>query len=96
MDHVAFETTKQLLNQSGFIIDEARFDHESFGSWFIYVGSNPRLRIVWDGKDGWLIIQRETSKIFNGLRIWEDLWVGRELCEQNPEIAADKVKGFAK
>ncbi len=91
MDQVVFEMTQQLLQQAGFVIDEARFDREDFGSWFVCVHSNPRLRVVWDGKDGWLCVQRETSQIFSGLRVWDDLWVGRERCEQTPEIAVNKV-----
>jgi hypothetical protein len=92
MDQNAFEITRQLLQEAGFVIDETDFDCEDFGSWFVCVRSNPRFRIVWDGRDGLLLVQRETSKNRSGLRVWEDTWAGRCTGNQSPKIAVDKVK----
>ncbi len=91
-----FEITQKLLIQSSFVIDEARYDKDSFGSWFIYVRLNPRLGIVWDGKDGWLYIRRETSEIFNGFHVWDNLWICKQPCDQIPQIAVDKMKDLSK
>jgi hypothetical protein len=81
-----FRETRSLLETSGFEIVDERDDPASFGSWFLVVSSEPRVRIVWDGKDGWLIIPRQ-----DGGDSWSDWWIGRDESEQSPEVAVSKV-----
>lgn len=49
------------------------------------------MRIVWDGKDGWVIIQHETSERFQGMMVWKDLWTGRERHEQTVDFIVSKI-----
>lgn len=85
-----FRTTAELLKGEGFSTTE-RYDAEAFGSWLVEVKVDPRLRVVWDGKDGWLIVQRKTTELFDGQPVWDDLWVARDPDEQSPEAALKVV-----
>jgi hypothetical protein len=54
-----------------------RYSHLSFGSWLIRVTHVPALRLVWDGKAGWAILEVETADLHQGKPIWRELWIGR-------------------
>jgi hypothetical protein len=58
-----YERTRALLAERGFVEEEARYDEEAFGSWLIAVDHRPRLQILWDGRDAWLIIQGELLRV---------------------------------
>jgi hypothetical protein len=46
-----------------------RFDGQCFGSWIaIYEGRHGAFRLIWDGRDGWGFLQRQT-----GLNDWVDV-----------------------
>ena len=87
-----FERTSELLRHRGFTVGESSYDPKAFGSWYVCVVRQPRLRIVWDGKDGWAIVQQETSERFQGMTVWEDLWVGQERQTQTPEFVVSKFQ----
>lgn len=74
----------ELFRRAGFAVQESRFDEKCFGSWFIEVTREglPRQRVVWDGKDGWLIVEAFASG-----GSWMDKWTGRKRNEQTPEAA---------
>jgi len=86
-----FDSCCELLQRSDFAIDGSHYSENSFGSWWIAVTRTPRLRIVWDGKDGWVYIQRETDEVFQAVRVWRDLWTGRERRFQVPELVVRKL-----
>jgi hypothetical protein len=88
MTSQAFDKAQDLLTAAGLAIDEAKFYESVFGSWLVSIGTDPRLRIIWDGKEGRLIVQRETSRVFSGLRVWEDLWLE---CRPGPESIEEAV-----
>ena len=90
-----FDDVRRLATQAGFTVDEARRDEHAFGSWFVYLRGHPRLGLVWDGKDGWLCLRRETDHIFNGIRQWEDLWIARDRAEQSAQRAVDELRAAA-
>ncbi len=94
MNQAAFEGTQELLNEAGFVVNNAHYDEQSFGSWVIEIKLRPELRVVWDGKDGWVSIQRITSQIINGLPVYDDLWVGRHKFEHDPGHIVNKLRGF--
>jgi hypothetical protein len=91
MNKQAFEVVKQLATARGLKINGSQFDAPTFGSWWVELAGSPPLRVVWDGKDRWLIVARKTARVFSGLAVWEDLWVGREEREQSPEQALEHV-----
>ena len=95
MNEDDFKNTQRLLEEQGFLISEARFHGEAFGSWYIYCDTLPRFGIIWDGKDRWIYVRRETQRIFAGMHEWDDLWVGRQPIEQTPAAAVDKLREFA-
>jgi hypothetical protein len=87
-----FDRTCELLRGRGFVVEQSSYDHQCFGSWWVSVAHHPPLRIVWGGKDGWAVVQRQTSKRFQGLPIWQDLWVGRDCAAQTADFAVSKFQ----
>ena len=82
-----FEEVRRLLHEQGFAIEIARYYPTDFGSWVVSVVRAPALRIVWDGKDRWLTVQRQTSGVSNDSPIWEDTWIAKEPSLQTPAKA---------
>jgi hypothetical protein len=56
-----FIRLQQRLQDAGLAIDEAEYWQTLFGSWHVTVKTNPRRRVMWDGKEGWLLLQEETE-----------------------------------
>jgi hypothetical protein len=95
MNRGAFDSAQELLAAAGLAIDETRYDAPAFGSWVVSISTAPRLRIVWDGKDGWLLVQRETSRTFSGFSEWDDLWLERRPGVQSIAEAVGHVRAIA-
>ena len=95
MDKSSYETVLANLPERGFKVLDAEYQKAAFGSWIVDIGSTPRLRIVWDGKDGWLYIQRMTNQKFWNMPVWEDLWIAREVQEQTTEMCITKLLQYA-
>jgi hypothetical protein len=76
------------LASDGIQISEASYQGKSFGSWFIDVPHHGSLRrAVWDGKDGWLVIQSQSSG-----GNWTDEWIGREAALQTVDQAVSRLR----
>jgi len=57
-------------------IVKAEYLTRQFGSWWIIVKvKNDFLRIVWNSRDQWVLIQLKTKEIFDNQYIWKDEWV---------------------
>jgi hypothetical protein len=95
MTKVDFELTCELLHGHGFTVADSAYDPACFGSWWVSVVHTPPLRIVWDGKDGWVSVQRATGERFQGRPAWEDMWVGRARETQAVELVVSKVQAFS-
>ena len=68
-----FEATCTLMRDLGFSLEEAKSTPEAFGSWFINGKANGKpMRVVWDGRDGALIIQLSSSGRPDD---WDDRWL---------------------
>jgi hypothetical protein len=81
-----YEETRRLLAERGFVIDTAEpHTGEHFGSWWIVVSTTPRLRVIWDGRDEWAIVQRELRTE------WEDLWIGKRSQDTTPSECVQAV-----
>jgi hypothetical protein len=83
---------QQLLRDTGFAIVKAAYWRESFGSWYVIVSSTPRRRVIWDGRDGWLILQEETEERFRYEFVWHDAWIGRTSVDQTCEAALEALR----
>ena len=68
------------------MIISSRYDQASFGSWLVEVEADPPVRVLWDGKDNWLVVQTAEHA-----GVWTDWWVGKEQSQQSAENAARKV-----
>ena len=94
MDRSAFNRMSSLLQTREAVISEARYDARAFGSWFIVVDTRPPLRVVWDGKDGWLYVQRRADEIHTGNQVWENLRILKNPPDYDEAITlvADEIR----
>ena len=88
MTEADFQRSQVVLRDAGYQISAAWYDEEMFGSWGIEVTREglPKQQVVWDGKDGWLVVQAFASS-----GSWMDKWVGRKKSEQTVEAALDQL-----
>ena len=73
-----------LFREASFSIDESQYEAKHFGSWWIELSRDglPKQRVVWDGRDRWLIVETFASS-----GSWMDKWIGRKASEQSAESA---------
>lgn len=83
---VQFEQFRERLRDAGLNERAAHYDDASFGSWYIEIEAKRSLRVVWDGKDGWLILQGKNVE--GG---WEDLWIAKTEAEQTPSAIVHHI-----
>ena len=88
-DRRGFEAVQSLIAHAGLTIEEAEYRHLAFGSWVIRVTSVPAMRLLWEGKDGYAILEVETSDLNLSRPMWKTIWTGRSKDEQS---AANVVK----
>ena len=84
----AYERTRELLGECGFAEEDLiPYTGDVFGSWIVTVAGAPRLRVVWEGKDGWAVIQAELlgRPRPRGYPKWEDVWIGKQPEDLVPE-----------
>ncbi len=76
------------LSQEGFEVRKAEYDDQAFGSWFIdfSIGKRGMRRVIWDGKDGWLVLQAHRDNA------WKDLWIARDRKQQTLERAISEIQ----
>ncbi|RPH58586.1 MAG: hypothetical protein EHM89_12125 [Acidobacteria bacterium] len=79
MGAVDFEQVRERLRDAGLNERAAHYDDASFGSWYIEIEARRPLRVVWDGKDGSLILQHKNVE--GG---WDDLGIAKTEAEQTP------------
>jgi hypothetical protein len=92
-----FNELRAALRKSQFVVDSSRYADQSFGSYYVVVSGSPRRRIVWDGKERYLIVQVETGRESEGNATWRRIWIGTQAHEQTSEnaIAALRRSGDA-
>jgi hypothetical protein len=98
MDRSAYDETLALLSAAGVPTRRSRYDHHAFGSWWIEVATAPPLRIGWDGKERWAIVQSATAKRPPPWDSdpWEYRWIGRKPEEQTPAMLVRVVAETAR
>ena len=84
-----FRCSEELFRRAGFRVNDCRYEEEQFGSWWIELSREglPRQRVVWDGREGWLLIE-----VFASSGTWMDKWIGREKSEQTASAALAQLK----
>ena len=73
-----FEIVKAKIIENGFTIVDSNYSDGAFGSWYVTINSTPCRRVVWDGKESWLLVEQETDREFNGSKVWDSLCLLRE------------------
>jgi len=91
MNKKAFEVTKAKLIAGRAIIKDDRYHKEAFGSWYIIIEATPDIRLVYDGKENWIIIEQKTARVFNGLPVWSEIWIARNPAEADLDSATQKL-----
>jgi hypothetical protein len=72
---------------------ESEFTESFGGSWFIAIASEPTRRLVWDGKESWLVVEEETLELFNGYPKWKDPWTKRGATRRDLATAVERLLG---
>lgn len=80
---------RKKLTDSGLKVLIAKYHSATFGSFYIELKASPDCRLVWDGKDAWFVVQEKTNELFNGIPVWNDIWVGEKNTES--DFAISKV-----
>ncbi len=79
-----FDVYRKALREHGFREADSRRHPAAFGSWLIDF-DDPRARVVWDGKEGSLLVQKQAQGT------WADLWIGRNEVNQTPDAVAAQL-----
>jgi hypothetical protein len=88
MDEAVYLLALKRIDENGLSIDEHEYSWSSFGSWYLTLAVNPRRRLVWDGKESWLIVQQEMQRESPNSQIeWDDVWIDRSATESSVEKA---------
>jgi hypothetical protein len=82
---VDYEQIRHQLAEAGLRDCGGRHDESAFGSWLIIVEHEPLLRVVWDGKEGHLTVQRQTD---SG---WLDAWFARTETDQTADAIIEAI-----
>ena len=77
------------LAGEGVQVDKAQYDGLTFGSWYIEISADgrPARRLIWDGREGWLLLQSRDAK-----SRWKDEWMGRDPEQQTVEQAITRLR----
>jgi hypothetical protein len=70
---------------------DAAYSPESFGSWVVTAATSPIRRLVWDGKESWLIVQKTISLDGSSAVVWEDSWIKRSAGPENLSEAVEAI-----
>jgi hypothetical protein len=75
---VSFEQAREALREAGLRERSAEYSQQTFGSWWIEAEGTRSFRVVWDGHEGWLVLQAGSPE-----GRWTDLWLAREGADQS-------------
>jgi len=87
-----FGDLRRLLTDAGSVVADSSYSPESFGSWWILLRGQTSHRLVWDGKDQWLILQRQAGPSDLGESMWEDLWVKKDARQSTNEDLVQLIR----
>lgn len=73
-DRDEFEKVRDLTIEAGLSVANAEYSDDLAGSWWVVVHLNDSyLRIVWNNRDRWAVVQNMTNEIFGGQAVWNDI-----------------------
>lgn len=87
----AFGQAVKAVKDAGLVIKEQVYQEKAFGSWYVVIATTPSLRLVWDGKEGWYVVEEETGEKFNGFQQWKELWIEQDPNPQSIQIGVNKL-----
>ena len=91
MNEQDFHRTTELLGLDGWTVFQAGYVESGFGSWTVETTTTGlHARVVWDGRDGWLIVQERHATAEHPE--WLDLWIGKTPDVQTPELAVTQLR----
>jgi hypothetical protein len=96
MNKPTFEQVLKEIQMANVAIGENVYSEKSFGSWFITVQTNPKRRLVWDGKESWYVVQEENEVKVQGSEGWKDLWIDRHPKHNSALVGIEKLLGSAR
>jgi hypothetical protein len=73
---------RERLEAHGFEVASWADDPESFGSWYIELFGEPMTAVVWDAKDGWLLLRRDG----------QTMWTAESAEGQTPEAVVAALR----
>lgn len=91
MNELYFIATKKRFEEAGLKIINSEYHSSAFGSCYIELIAKPNCRFVWDGKDGWFVIQQETEEVYYGSRVWKEVWTSEKSEETGYQQAFEKT-----
>jgi len=77
MNREAFDHVFKEVTNANYSVEISEYSEKIFGSWHITLNTAPKRRFVWDGKARWLVVEEETTEMFNGVNKWIDIWIDR-------------------
>ena len=87
MNQVEYQRATKLLVERGMSVQSQEYSERTFGSWYLVASTQPPRRLVWDGKEQWLLVEEESTERFNGLPVWRELWLKRNADPKNIDLA---------
>lgn len=71
---VHYEATVNELGKCNLKILDTSYMDQAFGSWHITIDNYPNIRLVWDGKDKTIRIDKMTNKLSRVNNLWKTMW----------------------
>lgn len=87
MNRGDFEAAVSAVRARVAVLD-ATYSQQSFGSWVVTAATTPVRRLLWDGKESWLVVQKSLAVGESGPVAWEHSWMKRSA---GPEDLAEAV-----
>ncbi len=93
MSRADYDEMAALLVQAGYRVRAKCYDEHAFGSWYVVIKKGgASFRIVWDGKDQWLLVQKASRSLSPFMRRWTNQWIGRRGEDQCPSRALRELQ----
>jgi len=93
-NHELYDVALEMLSKHSIAVIECRYDAMFAGCWFITVLAVPELRLVWDGRENWATIEERTSRVFQGMPVWQERWIQRSPNATTLDDAIEKLARF--
>jgi hypothetical protein len=86
-----FDKALSLVRAANFAVIASEYSVNSFGSWYVTVDTQPKRRLVWDGKEGWYVVEEQQPNESSITKEWKDLWMERSPRAESLAIGVRKL-----